>query len=126
VLQDTKQIEVLYYTHYNKLYHNVQKCYILYPNLKPESADIKKPKRSRAKTGNKSDSSVSLIAHFGMTVTSDTNSLLHIQWIVDTVYSCYITHTREHFISYTLIVQSAAVVKGLGGVSVTLIKKGTV
>jgi hypothetical protein len=35
-------------------------------------------------------------------------------------------HTREHFISYTLIVQSAAVVKGLGGVSVTPIGKGTV
>jgi hypothetical protein len=35
-------------------------------------------------------------------------------------------HSREHFVLYTLITQSPIVVKGLAGISVTLIRIGTV
>jgi hypothetical protein len=126
VSQDTKQIEVPYCTHCNKLYHNVQKCYILHPELKNSNSRKRKPKRQRVKTGNKSDSSIGLVAHFGITATSDTGSLLHTQWIVDTACSRHITHSREHFVSYTPITQSPTVVRGLAGASVSPIRIGTV
>ena len=81
ITQDTKQIEVPYCIYYNKLYHNVRKCYMLYPELKPKNTGLKKRKlrRQKAETGNESDSSVGLIAHFGMAATSDEGSLLHTQ-----------------------------------------------
>ena len=79
VAQDTKQIEVPYCTYCNKPYHNVRKCYMLYPELKPKNTGLKKRKlrRQKAETGNESDSSVGLIAHFGMAATSDEGSLLY-------------------------------------------------
>jgi hypothetical protein len=77
VSQDTKQIEVPYYTHYNKLYYNVRKCYILYLELKDSNSRKRKPKRQRVKTGNKSDSLIGLVAYFGIAATSNTNSLLY-------------------------------------------------
>jgi hypothetical protein len=126
VSQDTKQIEVPYCTHCNKPYHNVRKCYILHPELKNSNSRKRKPKRQRVETGNESDGSIGLVAHCGMAATSDTGSLLHTQWIVNTACSRYITHLREHFVSYTLITQSATVVRGLAGASVTPIRKGTV
>jgi hypothetical protein len=127
VLQDTKQIKVPYCTHYNKPYHNVQKCYILYPELKNNNSRKRKPKRQRVKTSNKSDSSsISLVAYFGMAATSDTDSLLYTQWIINTACSCHITHSREHFVLYTLITQLPTVVKGLAGASVTPIRISTV
>jgi hypothetical protein len=126
VSQDTKQIEVPYYTHCNKLYHNVRKCYILHPELKDSNSRKKKPKRQRVKTGNKSDGSIGLVAYFSIAATSDTGSLLYTQWIVDIACSCYITHLREHFVLYTLITQLLTVVKGLTGASVLLIKISTV
>jgi hypothetical protein len=126
VSQDTKQIKVPYCTHCNKLYHNIRKCYILHLELKNSNSRKKKPKRQRVETGNESDGSIGLVAHFSMAATSDTGSLLHTQWIVDTACSCYITHSREHFVLYTPITQSPTVVRGLAGASVTPIKKGTV
>jgi hypothetical protein len=127
VLQDTKQIEVPYYIHYNKLYHNVQKCYILHPELKNSNSRKRKPKRQRVKTGNKLNSLlIGLVAYFGMAATSNTSSLLYTQWIIDTVCSCYITHLREHFVLYTPITQSFTVVKGLAGANITPIKISTV
>jgi hypothetical protein len=77
VLQNTKQIKVPYYIHCNKLYHNVRKCYILHPELKNSNNRKKKPKRQKVKTGNKSDSSIGLVAYFGIAATSDTDSLLY-------------------------------------------------
>jgi hypothetical protein len=77
VSQDTKQIEVPYCTHCNKLYHNVRKCYILHPELKDSNSRKRKPKRQRVETGNESDGSIGLVAYFGMAATSDTGSLLH-------------------------------------------------
>jgi hypothetical protein len=77
--QDTKQIKVPYCTHYNKLYHNVQKCYILYPELKNSNSRKRKPKRQRVETGNKSDGLTGLVAYFSIAATSDTDSLLYIQ-----------------------------------------------
>jgi hypothetical protein len=77
VSQDTKQIEVPYYTHCNKLYHNVRKCYILHPKLKNSNSRKRKSKRQRVETDNESDGSIGLVAHFGIAVTSDTGSLLH-------------------------------------------------
>jgi hypothetical protein len=124
--QDTKQIEVPYCTHYNKLYHNVQKCYILHLELKDSNSRKKKPKRQRVKTSNKSNGLIGLVAYFSIAATSDTNSLLYTQWIVDTTCSCYITHLREHFVLYTLITQSPTVVKGLVSASVLLIRISTV
>jgi hypothetical protein len=127
VSQDTKQIEVLYCTHYNKLYHNVQKCYILHPELKNSNSRKRKPKRQRVETGNKLDSlSIGLVAHFSMAAISNTGSLFYTQWIIDTVYSRHITHLREHFVLYTPITQSPTVVRGLAGASVILIRIGTV
>jgi hypothetical protein len=61
-----------------------------------------------------------------MAATSDTGSLLYTQWIVDTVCSRHITHSREHFVLYTHITQSLTVVKGLAGASVSPIRIGTV
>jgi hypothetical protein len=124
--QDTKQIKVPYCTHYNKLYHNIRKCYILHLKLKNSNSRKKKPKRQRVKTSNKSDGLIGLVTYFGITATSDTNSLLHTQWIVNTTCSRHITHLREHFVLYTLITQSLTVVKGLAGASVSLIRIGTV
>jgi hypothetical protein len=69
---------------------------------------------------------IGLVAYFGIAATSDTDSLLYTQWIVNTACSCYITHLREHFVLYTLITQSLTVVKGLAGASITLIRKSTV
>jgi hypothetical protein len=126
VSQDTKQIEVPYCTHCNKLYHNVRKYYILHPELKNSNSRKRKSKRQRVETDNKSDGSIGLVAHFGMAATSDTDSLLHTQWIVDTACSRHITHSREHFVSYTLITQSPTVVRGLASASVLLIGMGTV
>jgi hypothetical protein len=78
VLQDTKQIKVPYYTHYNKPYHNVRKCYILHPKLKNSNNRKRKPKRQRVKTDNKSDGlSISLVAYFSITATNNTNNLLY-------------------------------------------------
>ena len=77
VSQDTKQIEVPYCTHCNKPYHNVRKCYILHPELKNSNSRKRKPKRQRVETGNESDGSIGLVAHFGMAATSDTGSLFH-------------------------------------------------
>jgi hypothetical protein len=127
VSQDTKQIEVLNCIHYNKLYHNVQKCYILYPKLKNSNNKKRKPKRQRVKTSNESNGLlIGLVAYFGIAATSDTNSLFYTQWIIDITCSYYITHSREHFVLYTLIAQSLTIVKGLAGASVTLIKISTV
>jgi hypothetical protein len=126
VSQDTKQIKVPYCTHYNKPYHNVRKCYILHPELKNSNSRKRKPKRQRVETGNESDGSIGLVAHFGMAATSDTDSLLYTQWIVDTACSRHITHSREHFILYTPITQSPTVVRGLAGASVSPIRIGTV
>jgi hypothetical protein len=126
MLQNTKQIEVLYYTYYNKLYHNVQKYYILHLKLKNSNSRKRKPKKQRVKTGNKSDGLIGLIAYFGIAATSDTDSLLYTQWIVDTVCFCHITHLKEHFVLYTLITQLLIIVKGLASASVLLIKIGTV
>jgi hypothetical protein len=126
VLQDTKQIKVSYCTHCNKPYYNVRKCYILYLELKNSNSRKRKPKRQRVETGNESDGLIGLVAYFSMAATSDTGSLLHTQWIVDIVCSCYITYSREHFVLYTLITQSAIIVRGLAGASVTLIGKGIV
>lgn len=128
--QDTKQIEVPYCTHCNKPYHNIRKCYVLHPELKPKGANSKntkkKSKRQRIDADNESDGSIGLVAHFGMTATSDTSDLLHTQWIIDTACSRHITHSRDHFTSYTPIVQSSATVRGLAGASVSPIGKGTV
>jgi hypothetical protein len=77
VSQDTKQIEVPYYTHYNKLYYNVRKYYILHLELKNSNSRKKKPKRQRVKTNNKSNSLIGLIAYFSITATNNTNSLLY-------------------------------------------------
>ena len=126
VSRDTKQIEVPYCTHCNKPYHNVRKCYILHPELKDSNSRKRKPKRQRVETGNESDGSIGLVAHFGMAATSDTGSLLHTQWIIDTACSRHITHSREHFVSYTPITQSPTVVRGLAGASVSPIGIGTV
>jgi hypothetical protein len=101
--QNTKQIKVPYCTHYNKLFYNVQKCYILHLKLKNNNSRKRKPKRQRVKTNNKSDSLISLIAYFSMVATSNTNSLLYTQWIVNIACSCYITHLRKHFVLYILI-----------------------
>jgi hypothetical protein len=103
VSQDTKQIKVPYCTHYNKPYHNVRKCYILHLKLKNNNSRKRKPKRQKVKTNNKSDGLIGLIAYFSIAATSDTNSLLHTQWIVDTTCSRHITHSREHFVLYTSI-----------------------
>jgi hypothetical protein len=126
VSQDTKQIKVPYYTHYNKLYYNVQKCYILYLELKNNNSRKRKPKRQRVKTGNKSNGLISLITYFGIAATNNTSSLLYTQWIVDTTCFCYITHLKKHFVLYTFITQSLIVVKGLAGTSVLLIRISTV
>jgi hypothetical protein len=126
VSQDTKQIEVPYCTHCNKLYHNVRKCYILHPELKNSNSRKRKPKRQRVETGNKSDGSIGLVAYFSMAATSNTDSLLYTQWIVDTACSRHITHLREHFVLYTPITQSPIVIRGLAGVSVSPIRIGTV
>lgn len=129
ISQDTRQIEVPYCTHCNKPYHNARKCYTLHPELKPKgdnNSKRKKPKRQRVDPGNESDSSISLVAHFGMAATSDANSILYTQWIIDTACSRHITHSREHFISYTPIEQSVTMVRGLAGASVSPVGRGTV
>jgi hypothetical protein len=126
VSQNTKQIKVPYYTHYNKPYHNVRKCYILHPELKNSTSRKRKPKRQRVKTNNESDGLIGLVAHFGLAATNNTNSLLHTQWIVDTACSRHITHLREHFVLYTPITQSPTIVKGLASASVLSIRIGTV
>jgi hypothetical protein len=126
VSQDTKQIEVPYCTHCNKPYHNVRKCYILHSELKNSNSRKRKSKRQRVETDNELDGSIGLVAHFGMAATSDTSSLLHTQWIVDTACSRHITHLREHFVLYTPITQSSTVVRGLAGASVSPIRIGTV
>jgi hypothetical protein len=77
VSQNTKQIEVPYCTHYNKLYHNVRKCYILHLELKNRNSRKRKSKRQRVETNNKSDGLIGLVAYFGIAATSDTNSLLY-------------------------------------------------
>jgi hypothetical protein len=66
------------------------------------------------------------LAAKGIAATSDTDSLLHTQWIIDTTCSRHITHLREHFVLYIPIIQSPIVVKGLAGASVTSIRIGTV
>jgi hypothetical protein len=126
VSQDTKQIKVPYYTHCNKLYYNVRKYYILHLELKNSNNRKRKPKRQRVKTNNESDGSIGLVAYFSIIVTSDTNSLLYTQWIINTACSCYITHLREHFVLYTLITQLLIIIKGLTNASIILIKKDTV
>jgi hypothetical protein len=126
VSQDTKQIEVPYCIHCNKPCHNVQKCYILHLELKNSNSRKRKPKRQGVETGNESDGSIGLVAYFSIAATSDTNNLLHTQWIVNTACSCYITYSREHFVLYTPITQSPTVVRGLAGASVLPIGISTV
>ena len=72
-------------------------------------------KKRKQNDDDDSDDPVGLIAHFGMTANNDSGNLLHTQWAIDTACSRHITHSREHFISYEEIPESACHIKGLGG-----------
>ena len=128
---ETRNIEVPWCTYCSKAWHTKEKCWVLHPNLKK---DARAGKDRRGHVGKKrkqnddddSDDPVGLIAHFGMTASNDSGNLLHTQWAIDTACSRHITHSREHFISYEEIPESACHIKGLGGASCSPTGRGTV
>ena len=132
VTGDTRNVEVFYCTHCHKSYYTKKKCWMLYPHLKQQAKTKKghhrlsSKKRKTYKNNNKSDNPMGLITHFKMTASNNTGNLLHTQWTVNTGYSCYITYSQEHFISYKAISKSSVHIKGLGGTLCILIDKGTV
>lgn len=128
---DTRNIEVPWCTHCSKSYHTKDQCWILHPHLKRRSKAGKgrhgpPNKRRRRGDDDDDDGPISLIAHFGMTANNDVDNIIHTQWAIDTACSRHITHSREHFINYEVILESSTHIKGLGGTSCTAIGRGTV